>query len=380
MFVGFDVWRGEGTTTFEGKHYSHDTTVWMLKGALKLGIAWGLVRIVGFLWRSGDPKSVEVRAESAILPRKGWRRGFLTARFQDIRSIVMKESEKEDEDKRTLTVDTNLGTSRLVSSGFQSMDEFDEFSGLLITRWKALARPNPLIPKKARANPPHEMRPQDQALLAAIADTKKTDPLIGAKLAGKEILARLIAAMTNERGVHAPSLLCALGALAGYACQASVRSRALITGQSPDALLVVVDTTDGKQFYFGDALNEKLAEHQYSVWSLAAGGAQHAGAKSLPDLKEIFTRVAASLGTEQFGIPKSIEGHPPGDLPMTYLKGMWSGLLPVIKKLTGDPELWPVACGLAIQEAIALTSSALPPELGLTIVMEAAIPMSKVKL
>ena len=48
--------------------------------------------------------------------------------------------------------------------------------------------------------------------------------------------------------------------------------------------------------------------------------------------------------------------------------------------MTGDPALWSVACGLAIQQAMGLPNNQLAPEASLTIVMEAAVPMSKVKL
>lgn len=380
VMLGFDAWRGEGTTSSDGKHYDHDTVTWILKGSLMLGLAWGAVRFFSFLWRSGDPKSVEVRADSAVLPKSVWRRGFFTVRFHDISNIVMTESEKEDEVDRTLTVATSLGKSRLSSAGFLNMDEFNDFSGELITQWRKVAKPNPLISKSKRAKPPVASNPREEALVAAIAEQKKNDPLVGAKLAGKELLARLIDAMKNERGVHAESLLCALGALAGYACQASVRAQAVIAGMDPDALFQIAETKDGQRFYFGDALNQKLAEDELSVWSLVAGAARHAGAKSLPDIKKIFERTAVTVGTAQFGVPKAIEGHPPGDLPLNYLQGLWQPIQPVVKKLTADPALWPIAYALAIQEAIALTSKSLPPEFGLSIVMEAAIPMSKVKL
>jgi hypothetical protein len=378
--VGLDFWRGEGATSEEGKHYDHETVAWALKGLVMLGLAWGTVRFLSFVWRIGDPKFVEVRADSAVLPRTGLRRGFFTVRFPEIRSIEMTESEKEDEVDRTLTVETSLGKSKLLSAGFRSMAEFDEFSGVLITHWRKVAKPNPLISKTKRAKPSVVSNPMEESLVAAIAEQKKNDPLVGAKLAGKEILARLIDGMKNERGVHAESLLCALGALAGYACQASVRASAVIAGMNPDALFQVAETKDGQQFYFGDALNVKLAEDKHSVWSLAAGAAQHAGATSLPDIHEIFKRTAALVGTPQFGVPKRIEGHAAGDLPLSYLEGLWAPFQSVVKKLTADPALWPIAYALAIQEAIALTSKTLPPLLGLTIVMEAAIPMSKVKL
>src|SRR5689334_24140083 len=105
-----------------------------------------------------------------------------------------------------------------------------------------------------------------ESLVAVIREKRKTDPLIGAKVAGREILGRLTLAMHNDKGVHSESLCCALGALAGYACQASLREQGVEHG----------------------SLIKLLAEDRYSVWALAAGAAQQAGATELPDLAAIF--------------------------------------------------------------------------------------------
>src|SRR5690349_7973973 len=77
-------------------------------------------------------------------------------------------------------------------------------------------------------------RPQDATFLATLDKLKQADPLIGAKMGGKEVLSRLLAGMKTDKGVHAESLFCALGALAGYACQAQLRAQAMALGMKPD--------------------------------------------------------------------------------------------------------------------------------------------------
>lgn len=62
------------------------------------------------------------------------------------------------------------------------------------------------------------------------------------------------------------------------------------------------------------------------------------------------------------------------------MRTIWPAFLPILEKLTGDPALWPQAYSFAIQEAIALMKGVVPPERALSIVMESAIPMSKVAL
>ena len=224
------------------------------------------------------------------------------------------------------------------------------------------------------------VRPEEAALMAAIEKQKQADPLIGAKIGGKEVLSRLMSAMKNDKGVHVESLFCALGALAGYACQANLREQAIARGMNPNAPFQVAKTKDGKSYYFGDPLNSALAEGKLSVWSLAAGAAQHNGAKTLPDINEMFQRTASNIGSEKFGVPNLIDGHAAGELPAAYLRSLWPALLPLVKKLAGDPMLWPVVYGFAIQEAMDMAKSALPPHIALALTMEAAIPMSKVEL
>jgi hypothetical protein len=158
-----------------------------------------------------------------------------------------------------------------------------------------------------------QLDPKTEALVNAIRERSKEDPLVGAKLGSKEVLQRIIDAMKNERGVHVESLLCALGALAGYSCQANLRAQALSKGMAETAAFQTVETKDGKKYFFGDPLNNALAGSQHSVWGLAAGAAQHAGAKELPDINEMFKHTSSVLGCPQFGIPRVPEKHAAGD-------------------------------------------------------------------
>lgn len=231
----------------------------------------------------------------------------------------------------------------------------------------------------AGGKPGAQRSPAMESLLRAIEAKRPSDPLIGARVGGKEIFERLLSAMKDDRGVHVGSLLCALGSLAGYACQASVRAQALASGVKQDALLVARGA-DGKRYLFGDALNQPLAEAKYSVWSLAAGAAKHNGCERLPDIGEIFTHVAETVGTAAFGVPRFPEGHNAGDLPINYLKSMWPVLFPVAKLFCKEPREWPLLFGFALQEALDAGKQAVAQDVALRIVMEAAVPMSKVDL
>jgi hypothetical protein len=222
--------------------------------------------------------------------------------------------------------------------------------------------------------------PAAEALARAIREQSESDPLVGAKAAAEEIFQRLLAAMKTDRGVHVESLLCALGALAGYACQANLRAQAVAKGLPETAAFMTVKGADGKNYFFGDPLNEALVQSQYSVWTLAAGAAQNAGATALLDIHEIFAHTAQVVGGEQFGVPRLPENYRPADLPINYLAKLWPALFPIVKLLCPTPVDWPIAYSLAIHKAIEAGKGVIHPEVALSIVMEAAVPMSKVEL
>jgi hypothetical protein len=234
-----------------------------------------------------------------------------------------------------------------------------------------------------------EMLPSSSALRAAdserweselvqrIAEMSGKDPLIGAKVGGKEVLERLMAAMQTERGVHIESLLGALGALAGYACQASVRARARAEGLEETARFVQAQCADGKVYFFGDDLNRPLAEDQYSVWSIAAAGAQAAGCREIPEPNDVFAHAAATVGSEEFGLPRLPAEHPMHDTPQGYLEAFWPEVFRLASRFCPDPAHWPLLLGLAIRELIIQAKGVIDPCLALQIVTECAVPMSK---
>jgi hypothetical protein len=186
--------------------------------------------------------------------------------------------------------------------------------------------------------------------------------------------------MKTDRGVHAESLMCAVGALSGYSCQATVRAINRSQGLDEVTHLAVASTDDGQSFFFGDMLNKYVAEDEMSVWSLAAGGAQACGCVNIPDIEPIFKHVAESIGTEDFGVPRLPEGHPVHDLPRNYLERLWPQFSPMVERFCPNPEHWPILYGLAIQELLSQTNGILDPCLSLRVIMESAIPMSKISL
>jgi hypothetical protein len=229
---------------------------------------------------------------------------------------------------------------------------------------------------------PKELSPEQQVAQQAILERqKKSDPLIGPKMGARQINNSLITGMRTPKGVHIESYLTALGALAGYSCQMSVREVTKASGISMDEnhVLVVADGADGKRYFFGDALNKPLAGDPHSVWSLAASAAQKMGGK-LPDIGELFKHVSATVGTREFGVPRLPSEHQPVERPLDYLKALWPALLPVVRPFCDSPAEWPILFAIAVQESIFAAKDVIEPGLAVTVVMESAVPMSKVDL
>ena len=188
---------------------------------------------------------------------------------------------------------------------------------------------------------------------------------------GEYLLDRIKVALQDEKGVQVESLLTCLGALAGYACQFSVRQ----TGGT----FAVVGTKDGTNYLYGDALNAPLAESPLSVWALISKAVQKLGAP-LPDLAEIFKHVTETVGTSEFGVPRVADEHRSRDLPIVYLQQLWPQALPMAQKFCDKPAQLPVVFGIALHRALEQALGVLDTTLGARIAMESAVAMSKVIL
>jgi len=227
--------------------------------------------------------------------------------------------------------------------------------------------------------------PIAESLNRAIAERKKTDPLIGIKIGGKEINQRVMDALkkVDSQGVHIGSLLTILGSLGGFACQ--IRARTILTHrlklkQVSDNDLIHVVEAGGKKYFFGDPINKFLSEDQYSIWSLAAGAAQGNGCTELLDVREIHAYVTETVGSELFGVPRVPDDQKAFDTPEKIVIAFWPLLFPVVQNFCDSPDEWPMIYGAAIQETINLSKNVIDPKLALKIVMECAVPMSKIDL
>jgi hypothetical protein len=130
------------------------------------------------------------------------------------------------------------------------------------------------------------------------------------------------------------------------------------------------------------------AEGNRCVWSLALGGAVGAGiqAKQVPKLEAMFKHVASTIGGPNEG-KSSVPAEHQAQLPVRdLLKAVWpvavmcfSGKFPGASREYGTAPVawWSAIAAQASSRPVQDVKGALPPDIALTLLMEAAIYCSK---
>lgn len=183
--------------------------------------------------------------------------------------------------------------------------------------------------------------------------------------------------------VHAETLLTEIGALAGFAAQMSIRKSVIERQQiDPDEILVEVATKNDEVYYFSDLLNwivfENLAHPPFCVWAYVLAAVPSDQHRLLPDIAEIVSYAARSIGTRNFGVPRLPREHMPNKLARTALDEHWRFVRTEFDAQGRDPSDWPYDIAAAAQWQMLTGRETLDLPLAARIVIEAAIPMSKV--
>jgi hypothetical protein len=205
----------------------------------------------------------------------------------------------------------------------------------------------------------------------------------------REAVGRTIAAMLMgeeiRRGgqLHVETILTELGALAGFAVQMSIRKSIIEPQQlDPNEILSEVVTRNGEKYYFSDSLNwilfENLAQPPYSIWAYVLDVVPQQSRALLPDMADIVSHAARTIGTSRFGIPRMSAEHTPHKMPRAALAEHWSVVRHELDASGRNPADWPYDLAFAAQWQMHTSRDRLALPLAAKIVMEAAIPMSKI--
>lgn len=215
--------------------------------------------------------------------------------------------------------------------------------------------------------------------IAAVDKAGAENPLAPLRIGGRELTEFLLNGMKDEHGVHIESLLGVLGSLGGFCCVDSTLKQAIAMGQDPrDCGIIDIETSDGQRFYTGNHINYLLGEAETSLWALVAGMVNHLGSQDYPDFGEIAGHVAGTFGTGDFGIPRLPDNHQLQDLPINYVQTLWPVVLPLVEKRAPALKDRVILFGFAIQNAIEMGKDVIPPSVAGKLVMECAVPMSRI--
>ncbi|MGL4667294.1 MAG: hypothetical protein ACRCWR_05125, partial [Saezia sp.] len=132
--------------------------------------------------------------------------------------------------------------------------------------------------------------------------------------------------------------------------------------------------------YFGEELNHLLVKKPNSIWELALSANLHIEQGKLPNVLEIFEHCAKTVCTKDFGIPRYPTQQQAHHLPVEYIKQLSLDITRSLRRVNLSETDWPIALGYAIQKALNTHKSPLNHVNALTIVMESAVPMSKIDL
>ncbi|WP_119302432.1 hypothetical protein [Dongia deserti] len=190
----------------------------------------------------------------------------------------------------------------------------------------------------------------------------------------------LMRELKDERGIHCETLLTVIGALAGYAAQQALWEGMVKPGKlAITQAFQVVETSSGATYFFGDALDALLASMEpkhLSIWKIVAGGTLASGGDHLPDIGNLLRHCAATAGTSAFGLPRLPDNHLPSILPRAALERFWPGARLLLA--LAEPLHWPLHMANAAQKLMQAMKGSIAPDLAVRIVMEAAVPMSRV--
>ena len=230
-------------------------------------------------------------------------------------------------------------------------------------------------------------KPAEAPLAAAatqpqsVASLFEATPAAPTQASGKvaaQLLEWLKAELAAEPEMNHVTVLTIVGALAGYAAQRAIWEGVVQTGGlSPTDVFEVRESEAGEKFYFSaetDKLMGSLDPRYLSIWKIINATSKSTTGEH-PDVTELLAHCAATVGTPEFGIPRLPDGRQPNMLPRDAVNRLWAKARQHLAKT--EPTLWPMNIAVAARSLIVSAQRAVPMPVAVKIVMEAAVPMSR---
>jgi hypothetical protein len=211
--------------------------------------------------------------------------------------------------------------------------------------------------------------------------------------AGTEIVRHFLVAYGGAQGGLRPlDAVSALGAVAGALAHVQARTM-LAAGTIPwrEGCLLTVETKDGRTFWLGDAINACVFEsirEQPSLWDLIGAVARGWVVDDEADFPELAGHTVSSFGGPEFGIPRLPDPYKLTEMPINAVRAHASILRKRLREVGLLDAQLVHAFGAAAQTLISIAAGEtrvrvaepLPHGVSVRLLMESAIPMSKLDL
>lgn len=216
-------------------------------------------------------------------------------------------------------------------------------------------------------------------VLALLDREEQEKPLQRVQLAGRVLFDLACQILTDGKGVRMENLLAMLASVGGQQCIAPLLERARAEGRTPQDLgIMVVECTDGRTYYFGDAPNRLLVESELSLVSLAFGAAQACGAPvSMEMIHAEMGQVASAVGSGDDFFLFDLPERNRIDSPANWAAHFTPKIVDACDLYRVPPLQRATAIGFAIYRAIEAGKDAIDPMIAARIVLGCAVRCAK---
>lgn len=201
-----------------------------------------------------------------------------------------------------------------------------------------------------------------------------------AEILGDRICRSCREALDQDDGLHVESLLGMLAALGGFSC--AVAAHGLVTSRRSAVTwrdLQVVTSAEGYPYISGDFPNRFLLDDDHSLLNLALAEVRACGAAfPAAAVRDTLKHASASGGPPDRVRPRVPGLHAPLDLPIAYVASQWVEVEAQLQQEIIFPPQYPQIFGFAIAQAIRNTRELINPFIAGRIILEYAVPMTRV--
>ena len=181
------------------------------------------------------------------------------------------------------------------------------------------------------------------------------------------VLGLLASTLDARSAAHAPTVLAALGALAGFAAQQKLMQEGGAVWAQPSRAEHL------------DRLLLSEVPRDASLWRTLQTSAHALGAQHLPNPNTLLDATLRCVGTTQFGLITLPLEYRLLQQPQAALAAVWvpvrNALVPALASVANLPGVFADACAQRIRSDV----RAVPPHVALRIVMQAALAMALIE-